>query len=233
MDNPENRFVLMRPDHTIIPDRRNILWQVLEVNYPSSLNCYEAADKLVFQINDLITNPLATPDDRWIFSGKDGASPSVRFMLFQNPQRVYGLVYDQAFFIRAMSIEDHIIALPIGHTSEVIYDRFYTAKLGSRAKVLKFPKLVIEGFLKQSADGLFELDSIFSNGWDCKQQYQAAHEISGFPTEAYDEIYFLGNYSAEYRLELINNILEKYKKWLIRHKLLDDTKPKLLTYSKE
>ena len=168
-------------------------------------------------------------DEKWLFRPKDGQEPSIKFFLYENiihNRKVTALVYDQAFTIRAFSAGEHIAIIPMGRTDEVIYRAYYATKRDEK-NIPPLPKDVVQGYL-DSGDKGFELDSIFLHSWDCRPQFDAATEIPGFSTKDYDTIYFLSNYSDDYKMHLISDLLAKSKIPSVEH---EQKRKQLLAYN--
>lgn len=208
MSSPDSRIV----PFTIEPQikENGITWQVYERLYPGLPNLYEVAEQLVIDINHMVAQPDLTAEERWLFEPKNSRPPDIAFMAFEDQQKTpICLIFDHQFSLYAMSVGHNVVVVPMGKTHEVIYRRYQAAKLGSAKHIPPVPREFIQGYLSQST-GSFILDSIFRYGWDAKQQFAAAKIVKGFPTKAYDEIYFLGNFSAEYREQKIAKLIRQY-----------------------
>lgn len=189
----------------------DIIWQVYERLYPEAPNLYEVAEQTMADINELVSQPGLSAEDRWLFEGKNNQLPDIAFMAFINHEQTPTcLVFDEQFSIYAMSVGRHVIAVPMGRTHEVIYRSYMNSKFGFRRKIPPLPKDIVQGFLVQTGSG-FSLSSIFHHGWDARKKYDAAMTICGCPTPAYDDITFLGHIQGEFRHSLIDKIMQKYQ----------------------
>ena len=211
------------------PEKIDIRWQVHERLFPKSPNLYAAVDPLIAQINTLIKNPNISNDEKWLFRTKNGKAPSITFLLYEDivhNRKTAALVYDQAFSIHVFTLGQGVIVIPFGRMDEAIYYNYWATKRDSN-KTPPYPKDVVSGYLEQDGEG-FLLKSIFFKGWDCRKQYEAAIKFPGFSTKDYDTIYFLPNYSEDYRRQLIAEMLAKNKMLLP-----DKTHKQLLAYNPE
>jgi len=187
-----------------------IVWQVYERLYPDAPNLYEVAERVVFDINQLVNQPGLSAEDRWLFEPKNGQPPDIAFMTFANHQKIpTALIFDEQFSIHAMSVGRNVIAVPLGRTHEVIYRSYMNAKFGQGRKIPPLPQDFIQGFLVQSAEG-FSLSSIFHQGWDARKKYDTALAVRGCPTRTYDDIAFLGHIGGVFRKDLIDKIIQKH-----------------------
>lgn len=201
-------------------NRPDILWQVHEVSLPEARNLYEAADLLIDRVNSTKSQEGLSKEERWLFEEREyeglfadvpSMKPKLSIMIFDDAENVpTGLVYDLAFSTRALMNEDGAVVIPLGNTRNVLHRKYYAAKLQQpEDEIPPLPSTIVEGYLKKE-DGNYKLDSIFLHGWDGRKQYEAAQVISGFPTEAYNQIYFLHNYSSKYRKGLVEKLIEEH-----------------------
>jgi len=207
----------MKPESHLVPIERpkkktDIRWQVHEWLFPKSPSLYAAVNPLIREINEILSNPNISSDEKWLFLPKEGKPPNIHFFMYENTihnRQITALVFDHAFAIHALTVHDHIVAIPMGHTSKIMYTTYWTAKRPEKS-IPPFPKDVVEGYLRQDPNR-FALDAIFLNGWDRRPQYEAANAFPGFSTQEYDTIIFLHNYSPEYRAQLVEKLLAKHK----------------------
>jgi hypothetical protein len=209
MNNHESHLVpIERPK-----DRTDIRWQVHEWSFLGLPNLYEAVAPMIEKINTLFKDPSIPEDNKWLFREKDGQPPAISFLAYDDKyhnHRKICLLYDEAFSVHVFSAGQQFLVIPFGHIYEAIYYNYWISKLGS-TNVPPIPNEVLQGYLTQQNDS-FVLNSIFLNGWDGRQRYDAAMAVRGFSTKDYDTIYFLENYSPEYRRELIEELLRKHPK---------------------
>lgn len=227
MHNPENLESHMvhidRP-----PEKTDIRWQVHEWLFPRLPSLYAAVNPLITEVNTLLNNPNVPEDEKWLFHPKDGKTPSIKFLLYENivhNRQATALVFDQAFTIRVFSTGEHTAVIPMGHIDETIYYAYWVTKR-SEKNIPPLPKDFVQGYLEPAGKG-FALKSIFLNGWDCRPQFDAATAIPGFSTKDYYTICFFPHYSAEYRAELVAELLKKHPNL----PLIEQTRKQLLAYN--
>ncbi len=221
----ESAIIPKPPDHP--PDEKDILWQVHEFQFPQAANLYEAVDFLVEKLNDLIENQQLSEEEAWIFQPLNEHPPSISVLAYNNDEEIPTcLIYNLAYSNEVFSAGQNIVVIPIGRTAQFIYHHYSVAKLNS-PHIPPLPEIFIQAYLKENKENQgFHLDGIFRNSWDASKQHQASQAIRGFNTQAYDQIYFLHNYSREYAQQKALEILKE-------HGLSTDQLPQLLDYNRE
>jgi hypothetical protein len=193
-------------------NKTDILWQVHEWLFPRSPNLYAAVNPLIAEISSLLKHPDVPEDEKWLFRPKDGQQPNVKFLLYENiihNRQTTALVYDQAFSIRVFTVDQNVVALPMGHIDDSIYYAYWTVKRPGK-DIPPLPKDTVSGYLEPAGKG-FALESIFLNGWDCRPEFEASQLFSGLTTKDYNDIASLPLLGPDYGKAEIEEILARHK----------------------
>jgi hypothetical protein len=98
----------------------------------------------------------------------------------------------------------------MGGLDETIYTAYWRGKLG-RENTPPLPKETVQGSIIPSGEE-FILNSIYYNGWDGRNFYEAARAFPGFDTKEYEKVDFLTHFSPDssYREKTVYTLLKKH-----------------------
>jgi hypothetical protein len=190
----------------------DIIWQVHKISFSDLPNLFEAVPRIINNINSMMASSSASESEKWLFTEEDDLA-EISFMIFEDEVgNTVCLVYNSAFIIRALSVGNGVL-IRLGKMHIDIFHQYNIAKSKTQEEVFE-PQEFLLGSIVPDKDGFFTLSNVFLNGFDCREQFEAAMAIPGFPTEAYETISWLDKYSQDYRNHLIGKLYDKYGKYI-------------------